>query len=113
MVEYISVAKKLTAAAGASDSVILYTVPEAAKLKITHVRIHFPTGSNGLLEVALKAGLRYLYPTHNKASGDNTLWEFRTPQELTSGSIIEIEYTNNDSSNPHTCFILLEGAVER
>lgn len=91
----------------------MYTVPAAAKLTITHVRVYFPTGNQGLLEIVLKAGLKNLYPTSGTLSGDNTMWEMRTKQILTSGSEIEIEYTNNDGSNGHDAYILLEGIVER
>lgn len=113
MTETVSIGYTLTVAAGGEGTVDIYEVPAAAVLTINHVRIHFPSGNEGNLQVNLRVGIVNIYPTEGSAAGDNTTWEFRTEKIVRSGSKISVYYKNNDSTNPHTCFILIEGILER
>jgi len=112
MVEQFSLGYKLTAAAGASGTTTLHTVSSGV-LHITYVRLYFPTGSEGCLQVNLRKGMVNIYPVEGYASGDDTTWEFRTEQILSSGEELSVFYNNTDTTNSHDCYILVEGYVER
>ena len=111
MGEKHSVAYKLTAAAGSSDVVTLFTVTSARRFMLQKVTVHFPAGSNYQLEVKLLRGNEAVAPREGVLVGDDSLIVVESDAIYEGGQPVLLYYKNSDTANPHEAFILVEGEV--
>jgi len=103
----------LTAAAGASGTVSLYTVPGGQKLKITRIVIRFESGTDGKLQLAFKAGIKQVAPVEGKYfAGENVTLNLPADIEYYPDSSIDLYYNNTDPGSSHSATIVLVGTLE-
>jgi len=101
----------LNASAGEEGIVDAIQVPSGRKIHITRVTFYFPSGSNYLLEVALYLGETKALPDVGTIVGDTSPVSVGCDLTYQSGEYIKVYYKNNDGTNAHKCFIVMEGEV--
>jgi len=99
----------VTASAGASGEYALLTVTAAKKLQLKRLTVHFPAGSQYYLQVALLRGAEQAVPDGGYIVGDDNKITVECDKEYYSGEDVKVWYSNTDASNPHTCYVLIEG----
>ena len=108
----VNVAYKLTAGAGASGEVTLYTVEAARILTLKGVKVNFPSGQAFKLELAFFRGAQQIAPNVGRFSGDNGWLNVPCDAVLQSGERLRLAYTNTDTVNPQSCLIVVTGELE-
>ena len=111
MPKKVSVPYHVTAAGGATDTVSIFRVPSARKLKVNKVTVAFPTGTYGELEVALYFGIRRVFPQGRNITGDNM--SFGKDVDLTwfTGDNVLLYYKNNNATQTREAYVDLEGVL--
>ena len=102
----------LTVSAGATGEYNLHTVTAAKKLTIKKLTVHFPSGVEYYLRIALLRGTMQRVPDDGYITGDNNTIQIECNVTYRSGEPIKIWYNNIDTANPHSCYILIEGEIE-
>lgn len=110
--QIFSIAKKVTAAAGAENYETIYTVAAARKLTVKKVVFHFPSGSNFYLGVAVTVGTKQICPDQGLVYGDDEVITLSDNTEVPSGSEIKLYYKNEDTSSSHSVVVVVEGEME-
>jgi len=108
----ISLAYKLTATAGASGEVTLYTVEAARVLTLKSLAVNWPGGQAFKLELAFYRGAQQIAPVVGRFSGDNGWLNVPCDAVLQSGERLRLAYTNTDTVNPQSCLIIVTGELE-
>ena len=112
MARTVNVAYKLTADAGASGEVTIYTVEDARIFKLKGLSVNFPAGQAFKLELAFFRGAQQIAPYVGRFSGDNGWLHAECDALLQSGERLRVAYTNTDTVNPQTCLIVVTGELE-
>jgi len=105
------ITRTVTAPAGASGTQDIEIGARGSRFRLKKVKVHFPSGSNYLLEIAFKIGATQIIPDDGVIVGDDVTHEFEKEIELDGGGKIIVVYTNKDTTNAHSCFIIIEGEV--
>jgi len=108
----VTIGYKLTASAGFSDTETIYTVPSAQRFRLKRVVVTAPTGVDGQLSIVLQRGEFIILPREGSIYPGPWVLEFYLDEEFSSGSEVKVTYHNEDTTNPHDCFIYLEGELE-
>ena len=112
MTRLVSIINTYTVAAATSQKVSIYKVGPAEKFTLKKVRIHFPTGTEHKLKVAVMYGMRTVVPEQGYFQGDGVVLEAETDFVYEPGSTIDVYMENMDTSSSHTFTIILVGEVE-
>ena len=112
MTRLVSIINTYTVAASTSQRVSIYKVGPAEKFTLKKVRIHFPTGTEHNLKVAVMYGMKQVVPEQGYFMGDDVLLEADTDFVYEPGSTIDVYMENTDTSNSHTFTIIIIGEVE-
>jgi len=112
MGEKFSVAYKLDASAGSTDTVNAFTVIAGRKLTLEKVTFIFPTGSNFQLQVKIYKGEQQLIPNQNYIVGDGHVIPINCNVTFESEQPIIVWYNNADTTNAHSCLIIFEGVLD-
>jgi len=110
--QIFSVAKKVTASAGDENYETIYTVAAARKLTVKKVVFHFPSGTDLYLGVAVTVGAKQICPDEGLIYGNDCVITLSDDTEVPSGSEIKLYYKNEDTSNPHSVVVVVEGEIE-
>ncbi|MBW2649062.1 MAG: hypothetical protein JRC53_04505 [Deltaproteobacteria bacterium] len=108
----ITVAKKITASAGAEGTTTLYSVKSAQKLTVRRVIFHFPAGSAFQLGLAIRRGIYNVCPEEGIVYGDDAVIVLSDDSVFDSGSDVLVYYKNEDSTNAHSAVVVIEGVIE-
>ena len=111
MVNY-DVTYLLTAPAGTKGFVEVFEVPPARRFHVQKVKVHFLTSTGGQLGVALYYGNAQIIPRQGLIRGDSAKVELDADFTYVSGDKIILYYQNDDTSNDHKAFIVIEGELE-
>ena len=107
-----SVAKKVTFTAGSKTAVTVFTVGPARKFRIQRVLLHFPSGSNFNLGVAVRVGINNVCPEQGLVYGDDCVIELHDDTVVDSGSDINLYGENEDTTADHSVLVVIEGVME-
>jgi len=112
MAKYISIAYTLTASAGSEGDVTLYRVEDARVLRLTDVRVNFPSGQAFQLQLSLYRGVQQVAPYQGVYAGNGGVMADSVDVVLQSGERLILHYKNTDTTNPQSAFILVGGELE-
>ena len=102
----------VTAAASTSGEYSLLTVTAAKKLRIKKLTVHFPNGVGYHLQIALLRGTMQRVPDGGYLTGDNNTISVECDILYESGEDVKVWYNNTDTTNSHSCYVLVEGVIE-
>ncbi|MCD6434717.1 MAG: hypothetical protein J7L14_03820 [Candidatus Diapherotrites archaeon] len=108
----ITLAYQLTASAAGSGTAQIYQVPSAKKLTITKVRVVGTPGTEGQLKIAIRRGQLNVVPSKGYIYPGEAPIRLDCEVVFDSGDVVGVYYVNDDPTNPHTCWIYLEGTLE-
>jgi len=112
MSEKISVGRTITESAGGESDTTIYTVQAAKKLRITRVRVHFPSGQNYQLQVYIKRGLEQVIPKEGYLAGNGGSIPVECDEIFDSSSEVVVHTKNLDTANEQSCHVIIEGVLE-
>ncbi len=112
MAKYISIAYTLTANAGSEGDVALYRVEDARVLRLTDVRVNFPSGQAFKLQLSLFRGVQQVAPYQGAYASDGGVVVDKADVVLQSGERLILHYKNTDTVNPQSAFVLVGGELE-
>jgi len=108
----ISASLHLVASPAQEGEVELYRVPAASTLRNIALNIHFPVGTLGDLELALRHGIFQLLPASGKYTGDGTSISDRSDGRWWSGESVRLHFKNANLTENREAYILLEAELE-
>jgi len=108
----ITIARRIDVAAGAEGTTTLYTVKSAQKLTLKRVYVQCSTGSELQLGVAVKKGIIQAVPETGLIRDDGAGVEAQDDTVFVSGEDVSLYYKNEDATNAHSVFVLIEGVIE-
>ena len=104
MGEIKQVAGSISADPGAHDIVTPEYEPQGHPLRLKKVKVHFPTGTQGLLKVRFLYGNTAIVPESGWITGDNYTFETEEEYEFDAGSPVTIEYINEDTADKKVAY---------
>ena len=111
MPRIISIVNTYTVAAGTSQKVSIYKVGPSETFTLKKVEVHFPTGVEHYLKVAVMYGIRNICPESGYFQGDNVVLECESDFKYEPGSTVDIYMDNTDTANSHTFTIVIIGEI--
>jgi len=108
----ISASLHLVASPGQEGEVELYKVPSASTLRSLSLNIHFPVGTLGDLELALRHGLFQLMPARGRYTGDGTVIVDNSDGKWWSDESVRLYFKNTNTAENREAYILLEAELE-
>jgi len=109
--EEISVSAVITRAASTTTRETIYIVPGGQKLRVTKLIVHFPSGSNFELEIALYRGEFQAVPRSGTIRGDDAVIEVTSKYDFDSDSNVRIYGKNNSATTTHQALVTVEGIL--
>jgi len=108
----ISIPYLLTVDPGAEDTILLYEVEPGRRLKITSLRISFPSGTFYELEIEFLRGELKIAPYKRTYRGDNEVIEDEYIHDLFSSERLRMHYKNLNTTEVRQANILIRGILE-
>jgi hypothetical protein len=107
-----SIGYKLTADAGATGDVTIFTIGAARTFTLQNIAVHFPSGQAYKLAVSIFRGIMKIAPKEGSYCSDHSTIQDDSDEVFQSGERIIAHYENSDTENAQSCFILLSGCIE-
>jgi len=78
--------------------------PRGHPLRLKKVKVHFPSGTQGLLKVRFLYGNTAIVPEKGWITGDNSTFEAEEEFTFDAGSPVTIEYINEDTADKKVAY---------
>ena len=108
----ITIPYHLTASAGDSGFVEIYTVDPARKLTTVKIQVAFPIGTYGELQLALYYGNSKVIPHTGYWTGDGVVFVDEMKATWQGGDVIKLYYNNTNDTETREAFLLITAELE-
>ena len=102
---------KISASAGSTGEIDLFTVPPAQKFMLKRVLFIFPAGTSGKLGLAVKYGINQVCPDEGLAYGDDVKYSLADDTVLGGSEKLILYYKNEDTVNDLEAIVAIEGEI--
>jgi len=96
---------ELIADPDAEGFVNVYTVNDAKKVKVKHIDVYFPSGTDGDLQISFYYGHMKIAPHGGLINGDNCKVTVPIDLELISGDTLRVYFKNRNTTDKKKAYI--------